>query len=821
MSSSSTTTTTTPGSPHDNCKGKHTTSSWPHLPEELVRHIATFYLWDRATTTYTPSTWDVRELWHHRMVFTVIRDAFDLERNLMAVCPEWDLALETHLFWQQAVTLVDPTDFLGQFAIITPHPDLAKVSPVPLRPYRITPYRHFRHIIGLSCLVCRVNFPTTTRGLACAKRTAGTYILGYVPICRDHDHRRLAFCGLCLRESPTHEMASANVYASNDLQVGVSKNDDKEMWPGVDATCRNCRHEWLWKKASLNSRDQEAIGGIDLSSDDWETRQTVEGFVEMAEGTINAVINLAREKYWLRKFTRLDDMMQQALAAAKFNGYPSRSSSVRDDAEYGNWEESLAEEDDEEEEDTELMQLEERGVKDLALGDWARTRILDGYWISPADIWFRNIVPGKAFDMPAEHPCPWTVEDRTNLPHPSPTVVKAEVPPSWDLCHQACFAFGQQLRLILLPAMKNIVRRIAMECAMADGKDEPTLKASRLSLEEVARVLREEEGVWFDGYDWVERRRNDEEARRSSEGEAISREDDARSTRSTTSSTNSSGSESVGSTTTSPVLSTTTLQTTPSPPPPGDVGEKKNVSSPEHLNHQTTSTVTDWDTLNVAEKVIIPVDPVLNPPRILRSIPHIPRSLAHLPQYSIEAFKNIWREACAPLYHCRCRICERAVAAANALNDQGQPLSPITAQKQQLQEQQPLRRRPDESPLQIQLQEVSDLEYSGEEEEEEYEFDEDEEVDVVDVEEDGGGRDVEEEEEEESENMTVRIPPSILATRRKRSVDEIEDREERGRSGSPTKRQKKEKMKGGNRTAATTIAAPRIQGKRSSEELEE
>jgi hypothetical protein len=26
------------------------------------------------------------------MVFTVIRDAFDLERNLMAVCPEWDLA---------------------------------------------------------------------------------------------------------------------------------------------------------------------------------------------------------------------------------------------------------------------------------------------------------------------------------------------------------------------------------------------------------------------------------------------------------------------------------------------------------------------------------------------------------------------------------------------------------------------------------------------------------------------------------------------------------------------------------------------------------
>lgn len=424
--------------------------------------------------------------------------------------------------------------------------------------------------------------------------------------------------------------------------MGVAKNDDKEMWPGVDATCRNCRHEWLWKKASLNSRDQEAIGGIELSSDDWETRQTVEGFVEMAEGTISTVINLAREKYWLRKFTRLDDMMQQALAAAKFNSYPSRSSSVRDDAEYGNWDESLAEEDDEEEEDAELMQLEERGVKDLALGDWARTRILDGYWISPADTWFRNIVPGKAFDMPADHPCPWTIEDRTSAPHPSPAVATSEVPPSWDLCHQACFAFGQQLRLILLPPMRNIVRRVAIECAMADGKDEPTLKASRLSLEDVARVLREEEGVWFDGYDWVERRKNDEEAQRSSQNSATNREDDARSTTSTTSSTNNSGSESVGSITTSPVLSTTTPQTTPSPPPPGEMDDKKIASSTEQQsNHKEPSSMTDWDILNVSEKVIIPVDPVLNPPRILRSIPYIPRSISHLPQYSIEAFKNV------------------------------------------------------------------------------------------------------------------------------------------------------------------------------------
>lgn len=400
------------------------------------------------------------------------------------------------------------------------------------------------------------------------------------------------------------------------------ENEDEETWPGIEATCRNCRQEWLWKKANLNPRDQEAIGGPEMLSDDWETRQSVEGFVELAEGTITDVINLAREKYWLRKFTRLGDMMQQALAAAKFNNnYPSsRSSSLRGSdpaaaADYTSWDEE-----EDEEEDTELMQLEEGGVKDLALGDWARTRILDGYWISPADIWYRNTVPGKPLDAPAIHPCPWTIEDHKEPSHhPSPTIVKAEMPPSFSLCEQAFLAHGQQLRLILLPAMKNVVRRLAIECVISMGSEDPTLKASRMSLEEVARILREEEGIWFDGYDWIERRRNDDDTRRENSRRARA-EEDARST------TSSSSGESVVSDTTSPVLSTTTLQTTPSPPP---------------LAYEKKEEEPSWDSASVAERVVIPVEPVLDPPRILRSIPHIPVTLTHLPQYSIDAFKNV------------------------------------------------------------------------------------------------------------------------------------------------------------------------------------
>ena len=49
------------------------------------------------------------------------------------------------------------------------------------------------------------------------------------------------------------------------------------------------------------------------------------------------------------------------------------------------WIQLRRQEDDED--DPELMQLtEESGVRDLALGDWARARILNGHWFSPADI---------------------------------------------------------------------------------------------------------------------------------------------------------------------------------------------------------------------------------------------------------------------------------------------------------------------------------------------------------------------------------------------------------------------------------------------------
>lgn len=84
---------------------------------------------------------------------------------------------------------------------------------------------------------------------------------------------------------------TAQAYNGMSLESIVSclENEDEETWPGVAATCRFCRREWLWRKATNSARDREAIGGPKLSSEDWETRQCVDGFIDLAEGSSWAI----------------------------------------------------------------------------------------------------------------------------------------------------------------------------------------------------------------------------------------------------------------------------------------------------------------------------------------------------------------------------------------------------------------------------------------------------------------------------------------------------------------------------------------------------
>ncbi|KAF9256824.1 hypothetical protein L218DRAFT_1006947 [Marasmius fiardii PR-910] len=90
--------------------------------------------------------------------------------------------------------------------------------------------------------------------------------------------------------------------------------------------------------------------------------------------------------------------MSQALATTRF-----AHAEIEDELEM-----ELSSEIDEDDEDhMELLQLiEEGGVKGLALGDWARNRILEGHWLSPADQWYEN----KSHPVRAVHLCPWAIE---------------------------------------------------------------------------------------------------------------------------------------------------------------------------------------------------------------------------------------------------------------------------------------------------------------------------------------------------------------------------------------------------------------------------
>ncbi|KAK0207598.1 hypothetical protein IW262DRAFT_533486 [Armillaria fumosa] len=124
-------------------------------------------------------------------------------------------------------------------------------------------------------------------------------------------------------------------------------------------------------------------------------------------------------------------------------------------------------------------------------------------------------------------------------------------------------------------------------------------KPYKMTVNDVVHELNEE-AVWFDGFDLLERRTNDQLESRKTEQRTRTIEESSNSD-------DSSLSSKLDGSTTSPVLSTSTLQTTPSPPP--------------------------------KEAILIPVLPILDPPRLLRPIPYVPESLIHLPEQSLEGFQ--------------------------------------------------------------------------------------------------------------------------------------------------------------------------------------
>jgi hypothetical protein len=630
----------TPISSQSLYKGKFTNRSWTQLPSNLIHLIADYLLHDIRSTSPPPRIWQHQQAWAQRRMFLIFRDAPELTK-MMNVHPTWGQVLEYHSFWEDARRIIDPHSVLHHLGTIKP-PTFVNSSSAPPPFIILSPYRHFIKLSHTSCHVCRVNAPPVSLGLGAAKRQLYNSVIGNVFTCKEH--RKGTFCGLCLQTcmSPAPEA---------ELIVGVHENEDEETWPTVDSTCRLCREDGLMRRVWPDPELREAVGGRHLDPDDWETRYVVESFIDTADGTIEDVVKTALEKRWLRKFTRLQELLRVAILSTKYSYRPVQGRRLDQE-----------EEEDPDLQDPELLSLteEREGVRDLAMSDWARTRIMDGHWLNPADTWYKNTNGGRPTHVRAVHPCPWTDDDLLDHldHHPQDSTVSSPVPPTFELCDHAYRAHAKQMRLILAPALANVVRKLIIEC-IADGID-PAVKAARMDMEDIIAELREE-GVWYNGMDWLERRRNArEESSRHQRHKRRETEEEV-----------DSDSASSKSDSTSPVLSITTVQTTPSPPP-SSRGTKD--SSDDEADVRQTS---------------IPISPILNPPVLLQHIPFVPTTTAHLPHYSMECLKSLWREACQPLYHCRCSICDRAMKKTNATPThttvEGVPDDPAIIQQQQAQ----------------------------------------------------------------------------------------------------------------------------------------
>ncbi|KAJ6464602.1 hypothetical protein DFH09DRAFT_1113066 [Mycena vulgaris] len=176
-------------------------------------------------------------------------------------------------------------------------------------------------------------------------------------------------------------------------------------------------------------------------------------------------------------------------------GYTATTTSEYDD-EY----DSELEEEEEEELRDELMDMEDdvalaaalqTNLREMALGDWARGRILDGAWVAPAaDVYYG--MKAARQHVNAVHPVPWAVSAPSSPSAPTSDAAaqhprtSAPPPPMYALAGAAHNAYLRQLRVVLLPVFRNVVRRLVV--SHRNGKTENTHHSDRL--EAVRRQMR-------------------------------------------------------------------------------------------------------------------------------------------------------------------------------------------------------------------------------------------------------------------------------------------------------------------------------------------
>ncbi|KAJ7501357.1 hypothetical protein B0H11DRAFT_2275305 [Mycena galericulata] len=98
--------------------------------------------------------------------------------------------VEHHNFWNIARGVLDPHNAFAHFGWLqhpapAPVPQHSSSAAAPL-PVRISPYRHFRSLLHVSCLPCRIDAPKTSHGLGEARCFIDTPRRGRIAVCCEH-----------------------------------------------------------------------------------------------------------------------------------------------------------------------------------------------------------------------------------------------------------------------------------------------------------------------------------------------------------------------------------------------------------------------------------------------------------------------------------------------------------------------------------------------------------------------------------------------------------------------------------------------------------
>ncbi|KAG8996240.1 hypothetical protein FRB94_001167 [Tulasnella sp. JGI-2019a] len=714
--------------------------SWADLPFSIMEEILEYVWYLQRREDRNAMVWRGRESnWQQsKWNFILFTNTMKMVR---ATCKNWRDMADVHPLWNIGHSWFDPEHVLD---VRIPSYGGSGVALPPTRQFS-----DVARLMSRCCVPCAINYPQRSACIGAAVRMVSTRYLGPVGFCHLPQHEAANVCGVCLKDSHIDAfqmMDGRPIY--NPKQRTIYPADDQEVFAGTNATCRVCRHQTLVHALRYK-------GIVFRKPFPYWVLPLIEGFLDNGDGLLKEVVYEVEQRVWFANHTNFNELHESALACEKIRLKQELRAEREQEATLSGRNamneaalqemldrgaspdainRALALQDEEEEEDDEmfdedfdpgLSSAEEFNVMDMALGGWVRNRILEGCWISPVDIYHGSRPHQSALQRapPAWHPVNSYMtgsgavvpddQDERFAAKPTSRTVLAPQPPN-RVFYRAQILFEGTMRQILLPAMENLVKRLIYD-SQVSGKD----VCKEVAKLHPAAVLAELQSiqVWGVDYKWEDCY---------SSGNSINDETSTSPTIASVDGSLSSEERDRDSPPTSNTSATTQCTTPPMSPPAQPHQQKKSESHQSHTR-----------------QMLPPTTPPPVPTRFLSHIPHIPRAPEHIGHNCWDMVAQIWREACAGLFKCQCRICERASGMAEARRaaaEQQEAAKKKAKQQQEQREQQEqeAQRLADQRYLRPVLSPAKvDVESEDEEEEEEEEIEEveaeDEDDDIVEI----------------------------------------------------------------------------------------